>query len=213
VSLPNSFSQLVAQDVSDDGLATSTQRLAVNAGHTHPPGHKTFGRNAKAIGLRKLDSFLGKLPKPSFSQWTDVLNAQEITEYQYRNHRKFPLLHLIPKGLSLSDLKSNNVKSELVPGLENDCWRFLVNLLVLSAGSPFSKYITVNIFRLYTQAVLQLFSGNRNGQMVDKMLAFTGEGSLTFVTMLLICLLLIYKCRKTMKLGLILHSFNEVAVF
>ena len=183
--------------MSDGGLATSTQRLAINTGyHTSQEDSGIFGPRAKPINLPKLSSFLSKLKAHSFSPWTDILTTEEISEYQLGNHRKFPLLHLIPKGLSLSDLKSNRLKREIVPGLENDCWRFLVDVSILTAGSPYGKYITVNIFRSYTLVIISALVRQNQVEMAEKVLVITGGGSMGLVMVFLISLLLVYKCRR-----------------
>ena len=193
-SLPNSH--FLTPDISDGGLATSTQRLAINSGH-RPHRHESslFGHRANPINLPRLDSFLAKLKRPSFSPWTDVLRADEIAEYQLGNVRKFPLLHLIPHGLSLSDLKSNKLKRDFIPGVENDCWRFIVDVAILTAGSPYGKYINVDIFRLYIRGIVSLFVQDDQSSIQEQVLNITGGGSLGLVVVFLISLLLTYKCR------------------
>lgn len=183
----------MTRDPSDGGLATSTQRLAINTGFlTSKEAAGIFGSRAKPINLPKINSFLTKLKPPSFTPWTDVLTTREITEYQCCNHRKFPPLHLIPKDLSLSDLKSNKIKPDFVPGLENDCWRFLVDVSILTAGSPYGRYMTVDVFRSYTEAIVSIFT--RQYPTMEKALIITGGGSAALIITYLIFLLLLYKC-------------------
>ena len=194
-SLPNSFAQLTNHDVSDGGLATSTQRLAVNTGYTTSQNDSSlFGPRARPIYLPSLNAFLSKLKSPSFSQWIDVLTTEEIGEYQLGSHRRFPLLHLIENGVSLSDLKSNKLKLEVVPGLENDCWRFLVDVIILTAGSPYGKYMTVDIFRLYALAIISIFFKPSREDVARKVFAIIGGGSMGIVVTFLVFLLLVYKC-------------------
>jgi hypothetical protein len=150
------------------------------------------------------------LKPPSFSPWTEILTEEEIQEYQRGNYRKFPLLHLIPKGVSLSDLKSNKTKEEVLPGFANDCWRFLVDVIILTAGSPYGKYMTVDVFRLYTRAVTLIFIREDQTAVVDKVLAITGGASLCLVVTFLGCLVLLYKCR-ILERNPNNHQFDEVA--
>ena len=154
-----------------------------------------FGSRAKPINLPKLNSFLAKLKPPSFTPWIDVFTTQEIAEYQRCNHRKFPLLHLIPKGISLSDLKSNKLKRDFVPGLENDCWRFLVDVSILTAGSPYGRYMTVDVFRSYTRGNCINFRTTKSDNE-GWYWAITGGGSAALIITYLIFLLLLYKCRR-----------------
>jgi len=194
-SLPNS--QFITPDISDGGLATSTQRLAINSGHqTQRNQTSLFGHHAKPIDLPRLESFLAKLKTPSFTPWADVLRADEIAEYQRGNVRKFPLLHLIPTGLSLSDLKSNRPKREFVPGIENDCWRFVVDVAILTAGSPYGKYVNVDVFRMYIRGMVLLFVRDNQDEIQEEVLNITGGGSMGLVVVFLISLLLICKCRQ-----------------
>jgi len=197
-SLPQS--NMITHDVSDGGLATSTQRLAINSGyHTQRTLSSLFGPGAEPVGLPRLDSFLAKLNRPSFSPWTDVLRTDEIAEYQRGNIRKFPLLHLIPKGLSFSDLKSNRLKREFIPGIENDCWRFVVDVAILTAGSPYGKYISVGLFQVYIQGMVVLFVRDNQSGIEQVVLAFTGGGSMALLVVFLIFLLLVYKCRQLLQ--------------
>jgi len=192
-SFPNTTSQFVTHEVSDGGLATSTHRLAVNTGTDVSQGRSNiFGPGAKPISLPKLNAFLGSLQQPSFSPWSDILTPQEVQDYQNANHRKFPLSHLIPPGLSLNDLKSNTLKRKVLPGFENDLWRFLVEVCVLTAGSPYGQYLSVDIFRAYTRTMLSLYSGSQPG-LVEKAMAWTGGGSLTLTVVFLLILVVTYK--------------------
>jgi hypothetical protein len=197
-SLPHS--KMLTHDLSDGGLATSTPRLAINSGyHTQRNLSSLFGPRAEPVDLPRLDSFLTKLNRPSFSPWTDVLRTDEIAEYQRGNIRKFPLLHLIPKGLSFSDLKSNRLKRELIPGIENDCWRFVVDVAILTAGSPYGKYISVGWFRVYIHGLVLLFVRDNQSKIEQIVLTFTGGGSMALVAVFLISLLLVYKCRQLLQ--------------
>jgi hypothetical protein len=119
-------------------------------------------------------------------------------------------LHLIPKGLSLSDLKSNRLKREIVPGLENDCWRFLVDVSILTAGSPYGKYMTVDIFRMYTVAIVSVVVGQNQIELVEKVLVITGGGSMGLVIAFLISLLLVYKCRRISDKDSYPHHIDQV---
>jgi hypothetical protein len=150
------------------------------------------------------------LKPPSFSPWTEILTSEEIQEYQRGNYRKFPLLHLIPKGVSLSELKLNKTKREVLPGFANDCWRFLVDVIILTAGSPYGKYMTVDIFRLYTRAVTLIFIRKDQTAIVDEVLSITGGASLGLVVTFLVCLVLLYKCRRIFKRDLSNHHLDEV---
>jgi hypothetical protein len=195
----NTASHLITHETSDGGLATSTHRLAAATGEDVSQGRSNiFGPKAKAVHLPKLNSFLGNLSPTSFSEWTKVLTPGEIREYQVRNHRKFPLLHLIPPGLSLNDVKAGKWKLEPLPGFENDFWKFLVEVCVLTAGSPYGKYMTVDIFRSYTKTVLSLYSGHNLAAM-DRVMQWTGEGCLALTAVFLIMVTLVYKCRRTHK--------------
>jgi hypothetical protein len=197
-SLPNS--NMITHDLSDGGLATSTQRLAINSGHrTQRNLSSLFGPRAEPVDLPRLDSFFTKLNRPSFSPWTDVLRTDEIAEYQRGNIRKFPLLHLIPKGLSFSDLKSNRLKRELIPGIENDCWRFLIDVAILTAGSPYGKYISLGLFRVYIHGMVLLFVRDNQSKVEQVVLTFTGGGLMALVVVFLISLLLVYKCRQLLQ--------------
>lgn len=197
-SLPNRH--FISPDISDGGLATSTQRLAINSGHpTQRNQTLLFGHHAKPTDLPRLDSFLAKLKPSSFSPWTDVLRADEIAEYQRGNVRKFPLLHLIPKGLSLSDFKSNRLKREFIPGIENDCWRFVVDVAILTAGSPYGKDINMNVFRAYIRGMTLLFVRDNQSEIQEEVLNVTGGGSTALIVVFLISLLLIYKCRRLLE--------------
>jgi hypothetical protein len=210
-SLPISISQTITHDISDGGLATSTQRLAINTGRHAPRGNQAlFGARAKPVQLPKLDSFLSNLKAPSFTPWTDVLTVEEIREYQSHNHRKFPLLHLIPPGQSLSNLKSNILKGSYLPGLENDCWRFLVDVSILTAGSPYGKYITVEVFRWYTGAIAGVVVRRNRDTIINRVFVVTGGGSLGLVVAFLISLLLLLKCHKLLGRGPVDHDLNEV---
>ena len=189
-------SHLMTHDISDGGLATSTQRLGINAGyHVQLNQLSLFGYRAEPVDLPRLESFLRNLKRPSFSPWTDILSTEEIAEYQRENVRKFPLLHLIPKGQSLSDLKSNRQGCEYIPGFENDCWRFVVDVAILLAGSPFGKYISVDVFRLYIHGIMSLFIRDNESDLEQKVLTVTGRGSMGLVAVFLISLLMVYKCR------------------
>jgi hypothetical protein len=182
--------------------------LAINTGYsTSKEVADIFGSGAKPINLPKLNSFLAKLKPPSFTPWIDVLTTQEIAEYQRCNHRKFPLLHLIPKGISLSDLKSNKLKRDFVPGLENDCWRFLVDVSILTAGSPYGRYMTVDVFRSYTEAIVSIFI--RQSPIMEEVLGITGGGSAALIITYLIFLLLLYKCRRTSETDAGNHYFDQ----
>lgn len=196
-SLPNTTSQFISHEISDGGLATSTHRLAVNTGADISKGRSNiFGPRAKPLHLPKLNVFLSQLKPPAFSSWEEVLTPIEIDEYQMSNHRRFPIFHLIPRGLSLNDLKSNRRKREMLPGFENDCWRFFVEILVLGAGSPYGQYMNVDVFQFYTRAVLSLYSGGKP-EVVKSGLVYTGGGSLALVVSFLLILLLTFKCRKS----------------
>src|SRR5205814_7140055 len=121
-------------------LATSTQRFAVNTGFpTSKDTVDIFRPRAEAINLRELNSFLTKLKPPSFTPWTDVLSIQEISEYQRCKKRKFPLLHLIPKGLSLSHSKGNKLKGNLFPIFKIDYCRCLLKVRILTAGRRYGR--------------------------------------------------------------------------
>jgi len=146
------------------------------------------------LALPRLDNFLANLKLPAFSPWIEVLSAEEIEEYQLHNHLKFPLLHLIPTGSSLSELKSNKIKQEMT-SFENDCWRFLADIAILTAGSPFSKYIAVDVFRWYTRQMIAIFLPKDKAQMLEYLLGLTGGGSMALFLVFLITLLLLYKCR------------------
>jgi hypothetical protein len=187
-----SFSQMMTHETSDGGLATSTHRPAIKT-PISPPRISHFGPNAEPIPLPKLDAHLATLKTPAFTPWTEILTTSELQEYQSANHRKFPLLHMIPPGLSLSDLKSNTRKREVLPGFENDCWRFLIDVGVLTAGSPYVAYLTLNIFRVYTRAVVSLFSG-MDEDVVDRALSITGGGAMGLTIVFLVILVLLYKC-------------------
>jgi hypothetical protein len=202
---------LIPHEISDGGLATSTQRLAVNTGYvTSKDPSNLFSPGAKPVHFPKLDAFLSTLKSPSFSPWTDILTTEEIQEYQRGNHRKFPLLHLIPNGLSLSDLKSNRLERELLPGIGNDCWRFLVDVIILTAGSPYGKYLTVDLFRSYTRAIISVFVNQSQEGVIQRVLEVTGGGSMGLVVSFLISLLLLYKCHRLLRNDRDRPKFDEV---
>jgi hypothetical protein len=110
----------------------------------------------------------------------------------------------------LSDLKLNKTKREVLPGFANDCWRFLVDVIILTAGSPYGKYLTVDIFRLYTRAVTLIFIRKDHTAVVDKVLSITGGASLALVVTLLGCLVLLYKCSRILKKDISNHHLDEV---
>jgi hypothetical protein len=193
-SLARTLSQLITHENSDGGLATSTHRIAVNTRKDTLPRNPIFGNNAKPVHLPKLDAHLATFRGPSFSPWTDILTTEELQEYQFANMRKFPLLHMISGGLSLSDLKTNTLKRKVLPGFENDCWRFLVDVSILTAGSPYAKYMTLEIFRQYTRSVISLYTRS-DEIVVDKFVTITGGGTMSLTLVFLIILLLLYKSR------------------
>lgn len=129
------------------------------------------------------------------------MTVEELRNYQANNQRKFPLLHLIPKGLSLSDLKLNKVKRESISGFENDCWRFLADVIVLTAGSPYGRYMSVDVFLLYTRRIISVFPWENHTNRVNQISALLGGGSLALIMIFLICLLLLYKFRQHVMLG------------
>jgi hypothetical protein len=211
-SVLNSYSQLITHEVSDGGLATSTHRLAVNTGndlsHSHNPLFKT---SSKPIHLPKLDSFLSGLKPPGFTPWTQVLTQQEIQVYQRYNYRKFPPWELVPRGCSITDIKSHRIKRERFPGLQNDWSRFLVDVSILTAGSPYGKYMSVGVFALYTRAVTLVFvHGDAREVVVERVLRVTGGEAMGLVVAFLLCPLLIYKARGEMWRGITGRSVQEV---
>ena len=205
----------MTHEASDGGLATSTQRLAINKGYsaplqsTHHNGN-LFGPRSPPVNLPSMDTFLRTLKPPSFSPWTDILSPEELTEYQTANHRKFPILHRLGRGVSLSDLKANKVKKELVPGFENDCWRFVVDVCVLLAGSPYARYLNLNLFYWYTQSIVSVVSRHFPFPIEQEVLNVMGGGSLAMVTSFLICLLLVYKCRKMLQIEELNRHIQQV---
>jgi hypothetical protein len=86
-------------------------------------------------------------------------------------------------------------KRERLPGFGNDCWRFLVDVVVLTAGSPYGKDMTVDVFRLYTRAVTLVFVRNNQTAAVGTVLKITGGASLALVVTFVGCSVLVYKCR------------------
>jgi hypothetical protein len=98
----------------------------------------------------------------------------------------------IPRGWSVNDLKAGG--RVRVPGLENDSWRFLVEVLILMAGSPYGVYLSVDVFRLYTQAMAGLYTRG-NDEIVAKILVATGGGCVALAIVFLLILLLVYKFR------------------
>ena len=116
---------------------------------------------------------------------------------------------MVPAGLSLSDLKSNILKRDKLPGFENDCWRFLVDVSVLTAGSPYAEYITLNVFREYTRAIVSLYVRD-NDATVEKVMTITGDGALSLAIVLTISLLLLYKSSRKLQRECRTPQFDEV---
>ena len=205
----------MTQEESDGGLATSTQRLPINNGYNVPTqtthhNANAFGPRSPPVNLPNLDAFLRTLKPPSFSPWTDILSSEELNEYQTGNHRKFPILHFLGKGVSLSNLKANKVKKEFLPGLENDCWRFVVDVCVLLAGSPYARYIDLNIFYWYTESIVSIISRHSSFPIEQEVLDFMGGGSLALVTSFLVCIVTMYKCRKMIQSEDMNRPFHQV---
>jgi hypothetical protein len=195
LSVPLSNPLYLTPDRSD-GLTPSTQRLAINTGHPVPQTSESlFGPNAPPVALPRLAEFLSHLTPPRFTPWSDVLAPPEIAEYQRLNHRKFPIFHRLREGVSISELKSNVTQRVFIPGLENDLWRFVVDVCILTAGSPYGKDLSVDVFRKFTQFVVSVVV--RDETWVARVLDFTGGGSLAMVVSFLVVLLVLFKCRKT----------------
>jgi len=114
-----------------------------------------------------------------------------------RNHRKFPIFHRLQAHESISELKSNATRKGLLPGLENDLWRFFVDVCILAAGSPYGTDLNVGMFREYTEFVVSVVVRNEKSQWRQRILNFTGGGSLVIIVSFVLVLLLMYKCRKT----------------
>ena len=198
LSLPLSNPLYLTPERSDNGLTPSTHRLAINTGFPVPPTTDTlFGPGAKSVHLPALNSHLTNLKPTSFTPWSETLTQEEIVEYQTRNHRKFPIFHRLQAGVSISELKSNVTKRVLFPGLENDLWRFVVDVCILTAGSPYGRDLSVGVFHEYTQFVISIIVRDKESPWRQRILNYTGGGSLGLVISLVLVLLLLYKCRKT----------------
>jgi hypothetical protein len=191
----NAYSQLITHEISDGGLATSTHRLAINTGNdlSHP-SNPLFNPSSKPLHLPTLDAFLSRLPQSAgFTPWTDILTPQEIQQYQRNNYRKFPPWEEVPRGCSITDVKRNSGRRDRFPGLENDWWRFLVDVCVLGAGSPYARDISVQVFALYTHAVTLMFVRKEGEQAVERVEWVTGREAMGLVVVFLLCPLLVYK--------------------
>ena len=198
LSLPLSNPLHLTPERSDNGLTPSTHRLGINTGF--PTRHATetlFGPRAKPVYLPTLNAHLTNLKPTSFTPWSEILTQEEIVEYQRRNHRKFPIFHRLQAGVSISELKSNATRRVLFPGLENDLWRFVVDVCILTAGSPYGKDLSVSVFREYTQFVISIVVRDAESPWRQRILNYTGGGSLALVVSFLLVLMLLYKCRKS----------------
>ena len=83
-----------------------------------------------------------------------------------------------------------------------------MDVSILTAGSPYGKYMTVDVFRSYTEAVVSIFL--RRGQLVERVLTFTGGGSAALVITFLIMFLLLYKFQRTRTMNDINYRFDQV---
>lgn len=96
---------------------------------------------------------------------------------------------------SITDIKSGRERRERLPGLENDWWRFLVEICVLGAGSPYGEAMSVQVFGLYTRGLTMVVARGKE-DVVAKVMTGTGRESLGLVTGFLLCLLVVYKARQ-----------------
>jgi len=83
-----------------------------------------------------------------------------------------------------------------------------VDVSILTAGSPYGKYMTVDVFRLYTKAIVSIYL--RRDQLVERVLTFTGGGSAGLVITFLIIFVLLYKCQRTRKMDDINYHSDQV---
>jgi hypothetical protein len=99
--------------------------------------------------------------------------------------------------VSISELKSNVTRKVLLPGLGNDWWRFVVDVCILTAGSPYGKDLSASIFREYTEFVVRIVLRDEQSVWYQRILNFTGGGSMALVVSFALILFLLCNCRKT----------------
>jgi len=83
-----------------------------------------------------------------------------------------------------------------------------VDVIVLTAGSPFGKYVTVDVFRMYTHVVLSTVL--RREDNVESVMQVMGGGSLVLTSTFVLMLLLVYKCRRRLEQDPNNPRFDEV---
>ena len=73
----------------------------------------------------------------------------------------------------------------------------MVEVCVLTAGSPYGKYVSVQVFGWYTRAVVMVFVRGGTGEdVMERVLRITGGEGMGLVVVFLLCLLMVWKARK-----------------
>lgn len=75
----------------------------------------------------------------------------------------------------------------------------MVDVCVLLAGSPYARFLDLNLFYWYTERIVSVVSRHFPFPIEQDVLNFIGGGSLALVTSFLICILLVYQCSKMLQ--------------
>lgn len=85
-----------------------------------------------------------------------------------------------------------------------------MDISILTAGSPYGKYMSVKVFALYTRAVTLVFVHGDKDRAVERILRVTGGESLGLVVVFLLCLLTMHKARQKVQRRPSQSGFSQV---